>query len=58
MPFLQEQKTATGAGLSRHLEHENNGCNTCSNERSDAHLFLFIANSDDLFLYVLLTGDG
>jgi hypothetical protein len=57
MPFLQEQKTVTGASLSRHLERENTGCNTCSNVQSDAQ-FLFIAFRDEIFLFALLTGDG
>ena len=57
MPFLQEQKTVTGAGLSRYLEHENTGYNLCFYEQCDA-LLLFVAFSNELDSLAHLTGDS
>jgi hypothetical protein len=55
--FFAGAKTATGAGLSRHAEHENTGCSTCINEPSDAQFFISLFQSG-IFSFALLTGDG
>ena len=57
MPFLQEQKTVTGADLFRPPELENTGCNTFFYEHRYQH-FVFIVIGNELISFALLTGDG
>ena len=55
MPFLQEQKTVTGADLFRHLEHENTGATLVYNNKRYNYFICCVSN--EIISFAFLTGN-